>query len=40
MGTFETMKNWAKKKKLEWVRGMRALVPAVDSLQAIKANPS
>jgi REP element-mobilizing transposase RayT len=39
MGSVETMKNWAKKKGLEWVRGIRALVPATDSIQIIKAKP-
>jgi REP element-mobilizing transposase RayT len=38
MGSFETLKNWAKKKGLEWVRGMARLIPATDS--PIKVKPA
>jgi REP element-mobilizing transposase RayT len=40
MGSFETLKNWAKKKGLGWVRGMRGLVAKTDPLPQIKAKPA
>jgi REP element-mobilizing transposase RayT len=39
MGSFETLKKWAKKKGLEWVRGIRAVVLTADSTRTIKAKP-
>jgi REP element-mobilizing transposase RayT len=39
MGSFETLKIWAKKKGLEWVRGLRERVLTTDSTQIIKAKP-